>query len=168
MRWQGAHHVAVKSTTSSLSAASACTDSQSSMSSSSRTPPRRRNTALAASTQPLRDGAGRTAATCELGVEPPAASAAGPLAALATTALAPRARCGVAAGLVLYLAFQAWHLTELWARHEAVTCTPHTDTSKVRTRCDDYGAVHLVWASVYFGILPGLLLYLHSTYRNTQ
>ena len=76
-----------------------------------------------------------------------------------------RVRYGIAAGLVLYLGFQGWHLTELWKRHEAVTCSSYANTSNVRTHCDDYGTTHLIWAFVYFGLLPGILLYLH--YSNT-
>ena len=64
--------------------------------------------------------------------------------------------------LVVYIAFQGWHLAGLWADYDKNnTHVSYNNTSKARTDCADYGAEFLMWSFVYFGVLPYLLCFIH-------
>lgn len=89
-----------------------------------------------------------------------AAAAAAIVACVASPRL-PR-RNWIVAVIAVYIAFQAWHLSGLWKKHDAHNSVPFSDTSNTSTDCADYGAEFLVWSAVYFGVMPLLLLGVHN------
>jgi hypothetical protein len=93
-----------------------------------------------------------------------AAAAAAAIVACVASPRLPR-RNWIVAVIAVYIAFQAWHLSGLWKKHDAHNSVPFSDTSNTSTDCADYGAEFLVWSAVYFGVMPLLLL---GVYRGTR